>query len=378
MPDNNEENGKWVTINGTHVFIRDGETPEQALSRLQDKPKRELYYRVDRGSYHIVIPESEKSKYMNDWRYNNYGEGIFEELNLDEYFDFIDNLDPDKPLSVLKHDLRRFSASVSPEARKLLLNKLYSRIADHQESLARSFLSKINKSKDISVEESLISINQSRYNWSKTQNSKSSEYAQYTYNCQRCAQAFILRYCHGYEVIAKPCERVWDDKKNKFVKTGADIELNKYAKTNDYNTILDALQSNYNGWDRVIFNQRDVTMSLKDGNDIAMEIGYSGTEDQLRWIKRTVKKSGPGSAYICSVCWKGTREDDGTYSAHVFNIINDNGKVKFLDPQTGEDCSIYFTDKQIVPKKTEIFRADNCRLNGTMMKEVVQNESESI
>ena len=111
-----------------------------------------------------------------------------------------------------------------------------------------------------------------------------------------------------------------------------------------------------------------------DGDDIVREIGYSGTEDQLRWIKKKVKETGPGSAYLCTVCWKGTRNNNGGYDAHVFCIVNDGGKVKFYDPQTGQECSSYFTNKQIVPKETEIFRADNCRLNGTMMKEVVDYE----
>ena len=35
----NEEKGRWVTIKGTHVFIKDGETYEDAIEKLEAKKK---------------------------------------------------------------------------------------------------------------------------------------------------------------------------------------------------------------------------------------------------------------------------------------------------------------------------------------------------
>lgn len=378
MADN--DNIKWVTINGARVPIEKGETTEEALAKLSDKPKHEKTYIVDKGSYKSIVKESEMDKHRYGWYYDVYGDEIFKEVDVEEYLDFIDNLDLNESVSLLHNKLRKQIMMLPQDIRNYLFKELNNKISEYHQKLADDFLSNVPKTSGTQMlEESVMSINKENYDKSKSvSDSHSPEYAAYTYNCQRCAQAFILRYCHGYEVTAKPCERVWNDKKKRFDDAGVDIELDSYAAKNGYTVGSYGVgKSLYNGWHAVIFNFADVNKTLRNGTDIAQEIGYSGTEDQLRWIKNTVKESGPGSAYLCSVCWKGTRRDDGTYSAHVFCVVNDGGKVKFVDPQNGEECSSYFTEKQIVPKQTEIFRADNCRLNGTMMKEVLDYEKNS-
>lgn len=42
-----DEKGVWRTINGAHVFIKDGETAEEAIARqAKEKPKRYKEHRV--------------------------------------------------------------------------------------------------------------------------------------------------------------------------------------------------------------------------------------------------------------------------------------------------------------------------------------------
>lgn len=380
MDELNGKQGEWKTINGAKVFIENGQSVEEAISKLSNKQKHEKRYIVNRGTYELVVKESNLDKYRNGWNYDVYGEESFKEINIDEYLDFIDNLDLSKSVGELQQTLKREILMLPQTIKIHLFKELENKISEYHQKLADEFLSKVPKVKQTEIlEESAISINEENYKKSKSVEDKTSpEYAAYTYNCQRCAQAFILRWCHGYDVQAKPCQRVWNEKTKKFDITGDDIELENYAAKNGYTVgSFGVSTSTYNGWQAVIFNYADVNKTLRNGNDIAQEIRYSGTEDQMRWIKKTVKEAGPGAAYLCSVCWKGTKKEDGTYSAHVFCIVNDSGKVKFIDPQNGKECSDYFTDKQIVPKQTEIFRADNCRLNGTMMKEVIDYERNS-
>ena len=81
----NDDNGKWVTINGAHVFIKDGETPEQALAKLSEKKKPEKYYRFKSNFYWIhgeqIIPDTELEKYKTGYykrNYDMYGDDMFE------------------------------------------------------------------------------------------------------------------------------------------------------------------------------------------------------------------------------------------------------------------------------------------------------------
>lgn len=201
------------------------------------------------------------------------------------------------------------------------------------------------------------------------------EAAAYTMNCQRCVQAFVLRWCHGYDVTAMPCDEAWNENRKRFEATGVDKKLINHTVGN-LRVITRKLGvfTGYTDWYALIFNEMDVAKNLITAKDIEFEVGYSGTEDQFRWIKKRVKSDGPGACYIAAVSWKGTRTEAGHYSSHVFCIINDNGTVKCIDPQTGKECSEYFSRKQIKSNRTALFRADTCRLNGSIMKEIVKYE----
>lgn len=72
----NEKNGRWVTINGTHVFIKDGQSPIDAFVRQKGKSKKEDEEKiiVYHGSpYDFDKFDMKKSKENNQWSNNLEG-----------------------------------------------------------------------------------------------------------------------------------------------------------------------------------------------------------------------------------------------------------------------------------------------------------------
>ena len=350
-----QENGKWVTINGAHVFIKDGQTVEEALANKQGKYDRKIY-RVIKNKKTRDGYEYGVYKFLNKYGYDRFLKDnpdaetkIFENWpkDLEERLgNLIENFDFEKqPYRLIIRDLGGYgSESLERHIREL--------ITEYQEDRAQEYLKSIPKHKDTMVEESLSSIN--REHWLESAaisvppyNNKALAYYN---NCQRCVQAFVMRWCHGYDVEALPCDDYYDAKGKEHDGPIGDL-IDTYARMNGY----------FPGWNSIIFNVDDVRETYMDGDDLLKEIGYSGCEDQERYIKRRLKADGPGACYIIGVTYKG-----GEY-AHTVVAVNDGGKIKFLDPQDGKECTIY-KDKNIRPKDTRLFRADTCRLNGDMMK----------
>ena len=54
------ENGRWVTMKGTHVFIKDGETPQEAIDRTLGKITKALYKPVKRLNKNEISEEDKK------------------------------------------------------------------------------------------------------------------------------------------------------------------------------------------------------------------------------------------------------------------------------------------------------------------------------
>lgn len=368
-----EQDGKWVTIKGTHVFIKDGESVEDAMAR---QFKDDYYAYVRKGPVYKVIKLSELEKYKSDGYTETYNQPDFDEL-----FKYVDDIDIEhRSYDAINNDFQQMyrirSIGFGYGLRDFLFERLMNRYADYQQSLAEEYLSDVGhyQDKNLMVEGVALNTNPN-YEESKklrSQGSHEPEAAAYTQNCQRCVQAFVLQWCHGYDVEAMPCERYWSDKEGMFKSTGNDTLLKNYALSGGYDRLRDGKESSYTCWDAAIFNPYDVRKTHMNSKNIEDEIGYAGTEDQWRWIKRTVKQAGHGACYIVTVSWKGTRNDDGHYSAHAFCVVNENGKVKCIDPQSGTECSEYFTEKQIKSNRTEIFRADTCRLNGEVMNLVIK------
>ena len=128
-------------------------------------------------------------------------------------------------------------------------------------------------------------------------------------NCQRCVPTWEMRR-RGYDVEAMPY-------------------LGKDEKSN----------GPYHKW-KDVFQEADWKGNLGSRNSTVQQT-----------VVDMVSSWGEGSRGEIYCAWKGG-------SAHVFAVENVGGKVRFLDPQTGEmDVSYYF--KEMKPSKTKIARIDN-------------------
>lgn len=128
-------------------------------------------------------------------------------------------------------------------------------------------------------------------------------------NCQRCVPAYEMRR-RGFDVVAKPRKK---------------------------------------GNDSVASSWRDIFE-----NAVWEKCGTSRKESTKQSIIDNMLNYGDGSRAEIYIVWKGGR------SSHVFVAENDNGTVKFIDPQTGNmDVSYYFD--HIMSTKTEMCRIDNLK-----------------
>lgn len=86
-------------------------------------------------------------------------------------------------------------------------------------------------------------------------------------------------------------------------------------------------------------------------------------------IEDKVKNWGHGSIGIVYVQWAKNQE------AHVFNVENVNGKVRFIDAQDGTtDASGYFKHIKANPDTTYISRVDNLKANPKYIDKVVKRK----
>lgn len=214
-------------------------------------------------------------------------------------------------------------------------------------SAGKEALSKLPKIEgNISVNDNVTSVNKTNYDRTKTLFwSNKEEYEKYHSNCQKCVQAFELR-MRGYnvEALERPKDRSKDYDTLK--KSGWDLSMYIPPKDNTF-------EAYGNDW---FFGDKVNSVSRNDIKPLSNKRSISQKSD----IERIVKEAGKGARFQCSVAWKGG-------GAHVFNIINDDGTVRFIDCQSGDlDCSRYFDSGRIKPKDTMIIRVDNLELNGNV------------
>lgn len=76
------EDGKWVTMNGTHVFIKEGQNPMDAFIKQRGKEKKKQSPVVNNAPDEII-----------DYLYNDTGRNIVSKTEIDDYInnDFLDD-----------------------------------------------------------------------------------------------------------------------------------------------------------------------------------------------------------------------------------------------------------------------------------------------
>ena len=146
----------------------------------------------------------------------------------------------------------------------------------------------------------------------------------YRQNCQRCVPAYEMRR-RGYDVIAKP----------------ATVDKNGKMATED---------KLYTSWNKVF---KGAKLHHCWGND-----------GGLAAITAKMNDWGDGAVAEVMVRWKNAE-------AHVFVVEHIGGKIRFVDPQTGNiDCVNYFTNA--VNGATMIMRRDNLEPTD-LIEECVKN-----
>lgn len=130
---------------------------------------------------------------------------------------------------------------------------------------------------------------------------------EYQINCQRCVPTYEMRR-RGYDVEALP-----------------------------YKTRKDPA---YTQWTKIF-----------KGADWSTPVASRSTAKTKQSIVDKMLEYGDGARAEIYVCWKGAS------SAHVFAAENVGGRVRFIDPQTGNmDCESYFADT--MPSRTMMCRID--------------------
>ena len=176
---------------------------------------------------------------------------------------------------------------------------------------------------------------------SNLKNYRDSSIERYKYheNCQKCVQAFELE-MRGYDVEAMERPTNNTDEYNDLLSNGWDMAM--------YVEGVDGFEAYGHKW---FFGDKGVRTTMKP-------LVSTRVEKQKEDIIRIVKEAGDGARFSCSIAWQGTS------SGHCCNIINDNGEVRFIDSQSGNDDASYFFRKgNIKPSETMIVRVDNLEIN---------------
>lgn len=83
-------------------------------------------------------------------------------------------------------------------------------------------------------------------------------------------------------------------------------------------------------------------------------------------VSSVMNSYGPNSRGVVFVQWK-------TGGGHYFNVVNDNGSVRFIDGQNSSlDCTSYFS--KVKPSSVAVFRTDNCPITDYASKVVHRND----
>lgn len=379
--------GRWITTKtGRHVFVEKGKTVKQALADTFEEYTydNEKKYGI-RGWTHTSIYDTEEQRKN---AYRTYSDKDFDfELDYNKVFEILNNPNLSKEQTIRKiGDLfGEYAPGNNYELGAALFNKYfeddYNQIIKERENAkfkskieaADKYLSGIDKIREKSIHEANNYSNYHNYkmvnreyahievqagwigdeyrsDWQVKVIDNRDKYDEYTNNCQRCVMAWWLRY-QGYNVEAMP----WD---------GENGKSNKILKQNTPR--IGTNTGSHKDWTYAGFNIPHGTVfdySGKDGERSAT---------QFKNINEMVKQSKNGSVFFCSVSWRHTK------SGHVFIVHNDNGNVRFIDPQDNSDASVYFSQKnksgqsKIVPAETTLLRVNDLTLNGDVLPQIVK------
>lgn len=146
----------------------------------------------------------------------------------------------------------------------------------------------------------------------------STDYAEYSYNCQRCVVAYELRR-RGYDVEALPTYKG---------------DILPYSVTSSNARWMGAFQ-----------------------NAKSTSVGASTQKAAISNIKSQMSSWGDGSRAIVRVGWKNSN------TGHVFNVENHSGKMYYVDAQTGSRVNINQYMSLANTSTVRLVRTDNLRIS---------------
>lgn len=368
----NENIERWITVKGNHIPILKGQTEEEAINNFIDKnqafeidiPKerKEKSYYIWYDDEHHNGTTIQKDQYEDaekqKWWKPGYSKEIREsDIDWEEQYnitadqaekmmqDALNNVDPSKVFTksdlrdALWRDLqmkffdipRKEQYGADLRARRLVnrdifdeeIDAKWKEIEDYHIEKGKEALNKFTKIKDKSQPAILYGVNRANFYSSDA----------YSENCQRCVSTLEARF-RGYNVQAKP------------LPPKDDLQSGKgYARC-------------FIGWEKQFIDNDDGHLG-KTGKTVK------------RGIEQEILKAGNGSRFIVRIGWKGHS------TGHVFNAINDNGTVRFIDGQSNDDDVGNYFDVNgvgIKPLETQLLRVDNLEFNETVDRYFEENK----
>ena len=337
------DNIQWVTINGTHVPIINGKPDYSKLSQKKYE-KTKHYLRQFGTGIHAFIKEEDYNPARD--KVIEFSEQEIQDAcddvvgNVKDY-DWQKRTDYGELANKMIEKIKEITGDEFAKSNTyaLWINAATAKIKEYK---AEQFLKTMPKLETTDYAEILYGTNRSNYLKSLDAPYGSAERDMYTSNCQRCVQAWYLRHL-GYDVEAMPYsgeESRWGT----FEKDSSNAKIHGW------------------GWSTSMFIRSTLKTSFEGANK-------QWASTQLKQIKDIATADGPGACYILSLDWRGCKY------AHVCIVHNDNGVVKFIDPQTSkEGREVYFDPHvyRLVTENTKLTRIDQAKLNGEVINEIVK------
>lgn len=354
------EDVKWITVNGNHIPIKEGQSINEAINSFfnnkKEKPKREprkmqivyiagkaqLFDKAEADEYTLARKGDEVN--IDEDELNEVSNSVIGDINNYSYDKPTDYTELRNKINQKLLDLGLDNEILRTEFISNYIVNSFNKIREHK---AETFLKTMPKLENVDAKTILRGCNQDNRAWSyQFYDSDVEKFDMYTSNCQRCVAAWYLRHL-GYDVEAMPYIGKWDQKTHSF-------------PTGSPNDIL--YRQNRSNWALAMFCRNTLTASF-------MGKPKQWASSQLKEITNIAKKDGSGACYVLTLDWRGSSD------SHVIIVHNDNGNVKFIDPQTGKsNQERVFSKLNLITNNTQLIRIDKAKLNGEVINQIVTKD----
>ena len=338
-----DEIKQWITVNGNHIPIKEGQTVEQAITERFD----------DTDDIDIdVETEDEKIKYDTFYYAARYWTGDVRPINKDEIekyrdmgydireFDITNEMKEilDEALNsellkdnnirdvvdMMDNKIKNLDVPLDRRERRMIIDSWRKQIIGKAKEYANEFLETLPKTKQTLSDACCRDTNAAGYKESKEAPYNSKEYDWYTSNCQRCIIAYEMR------------------------RRGYDVEANKYLGNKDqiYNVRLSCGRA---------FLDFDSMRDIKNYDVQPSGEKYSSRGALIHAMEKDMKAEGEGARFALIWHWKNSN------FGHTVNAEVIDGEVKIFDSQDNTQSTIkdLINNKSIRATTLRCVRLDN-------------------